>query len=352
LNNPSTPPPGTHPGPLVPGDPVPPISLPDAAGATVFLKNQNLSGLTQVICFTPTADPVDNLVPETLDKIEATVIQIVSGAPTPTASPEGVTLVFDPAGETARLFGLAAGGMAIVGPNGRLIDAHAAVDIPLALDICEAVFAGSSPSVATMQAPVVVIPDVIEPELRAELIDYWAREGDKMENTVSSAAGVSQPNDRYKVRKDVLLLDEKLFTRVKDRMIARVFPELFRATHFKTANMEALRIGCYDGASGGRFTRHRDNATRYTANRKIAMSLNLSGDYEGGELRFPEYGRTLYKPDAGAAVVFSCTLLHEALPVTKGRRFAMFSFFTDAEGDALNKQMQQQGGIREYGMKT
>ena len=44
---------------------------------------------------------------------------------------------------------------------------------------------------------------------------------------------------------------------------------------------------------------------------------------------FPEYGDYRYKPAAGAAVVFSCSLLHEALPVTRGQRFALLSFMRD-----------------------
>ncbi len=47
------------------------------------------------------------------------------------------------------------------------------------------------------------------------------------------------------------------------------------------------------------------------------MTLNLKGDeYEGGELVFPEYGLGRYKPGNGHAVIFSCSLRHEALPVT------------------------------------
>lgn len=70
------------------------------------------------------------------------------------------------------------------------------------------------------------------------------------------------------------------------------------------------------------------------------MSLNLStGAYGGGQIRFPEFGRELYEADAGGAVVFSCNLLHEALPVTSGRRFALFTFFADAAGAAREQEM-------------
>jgi predicted 2-oxoglutarate/Fe(II)-dependent dioxygenase YbiX len=44
---------------------------------------------------------------------------------------------------------------------------------------------------------------------------------------------------------------------------------------------------------------------------------------------FPEYGDYRYKPATGAAVVFACSLLHEALPVTRGQRFALLSFLLD-----------------------
>ena len=63
------------------------------------------------------------------------------------------------------------------------------------------------------------------------------------------------------------------------------------------------------------------------ADRGASLNLN-TGDYEGGHIRFPEFGQQLYQPPRGGGIVFSCSLLHEALPVTKGRRFALFTFFT------------------------
>jgi len=44
-------------------------------------------------------------------------------------------------------------------------------------------------------------------------------------------------------------------------------------------------------------------------------------------LRFPEFPGLNYRPTAGSGVVFSCSLLHEAMPVTRGRRFGIFGFF-------------------------
>jgi predicted 2-oxoglutarate/Fe(II)-dependent dioxygenase YbiX len=52
-----------------------------------------------------------------------------------------------------------------------------------------------------------------------------------------------------------------------------------------------------------------------------------SDEFSGGELRFPEYGPQLYKPETGTAIVFSCSILHEALEVTEGTRFVLITFF-------------------------
>lgn len=58
------------------------------------------------------------------------------------------------------------------------------------------------------------------------------------------------------------------------------------------------------------------------------MTLNLNAEsYSGGYLTFPEYGPQLYRPRTGEAVVFSCSMLHEATDVTEGRRFVLLSFF-------------------------
>ncbi|MEE8516598.1 MAG: 2OG-Fe(II) oxygenase, partial [Alphaproteobacteria bacterium] len=109
----------------------------------------------------------------------------------------------------------------------------------------------------------------------------------------------------------------------------RLIPEINKAFRFDVIRAEVYRIGCYDAESSGYFRRHRDLGAPHLAYRSFALSLNLNtGDYEGGHIRFPEFGPGLYQPPLGGGVVFSCSLLHEALPVTKGRRFALFTFFS------------------------
>jgi predicted 2-oxoglutarate/Fe(II)-dependent dioxygenase YbiX len=60
--------------------------------------------------------------------------------------------------------------------------------------------------------------------------------------------------------------------------------------------------------------------------------VNLNESYDGGHLRFPEFGPHLYRPAPGGAVVFSCSHLHEVTRVTGGRRFALLSFLFGEEG--------------------
>ena len=58
----------------------------------------------------------------------------------------------------------------------------------------------------------------------------------------------------------------------------------------------------------------------------MTLNLNTNG-YTGGQLRFPEFGPDLYEPERGGAIVFSSSLLHEATPVTAGRRYVLLGFF-------------------------
>ncbi len=63
------------------------------------------------------------------------------------------------------------------------------------------------------------------------------------------------------------------------------------------------------------------------------MNLN-TGDYEGGALSFPEYNDVAYNPPAGAGIVFSASLLHEATPVLRGSRYVLLSFLHSAAAEA------------------
>jgi len=75
------------------------------------------------------------------------------------------------------------------------------------------------------------------------------------------------------------------------------------------------------------FFAHRDNTTKGAAHRRFAVTINLNAEqYEGDDLRFPEFGFRTYRAPTGRA---SCSLLHEALPVTGGKRYAFLPFLYD-----------------------
>ena len=125
-----------------------------------------------------------------------------------------------------------------------------------------------------------------------------------------------------------MVLETEVRVQIHDYLTRRLVLEMAKAFRFRVTDAETYRIGCYDAETGGYFRRHRDRGTPRREDRHFALSLNLNtGDYEGGQLRFPEFGQQLYQSPLGGSVVFSCSLLHEALPVTKGRRFALFTFF-------------------------
>src|SRR6202012_4605955 len=107
------------------------------------------------------------------------------------------------------------------------------------------------------------------------------------------------------------------------------------------SRIERFIVACYAAEDGGQFDAHRDNTTKGTAHRRFAVSLNLNDDYDGGEISFPEFGPRGFKPPPGAAVLFSCSLLHAASPVTRGRRYVFLPFLYDEAAATIREQNNQ-----------
>ena len=185
-------------------------------------------------------------------------------------------------------------------------------------------------------APILVLPRVFEPELCRELIGVWEDREAQFTGVMRDRGEVTVAEmDDLKRRRDVLIEDEVLPALIRSRLETRVFPMIARAFTAEMTRIERYLVSCYDAADGGVFHPHRDNITFGTAHRKFACSINLNDDFEGGDLRFPEFGPRAYRPPVGGAVVFACGLLHEAMRVTRGRRFAFLPFFTDEAGAAV-----------------
>lgn len=193
---------------------------------------------------------------------------------------------------------------------------------------------------ATRHAPVLVIPNVLDKASCHSLIDMYKANGGGPSGFMRQVDGktVGLYDDTFKKRRDFFIEDPKLQQRLNAIIGRRVWPEVEKAFQFTITRFERYLVGCYDAQSGGYFRPHRDNTSKATRHRRFAMTLNLNvGEYTGGFLRFPEYAPHGYKGDSGTAIIFSCSLLHEATPVVSGKRFALLSFFYGNE-DAVVRQ--------------
>ncbi len=185
-------------------------------------------------------------------------------------------------------------------------------------------------------APVLVLPRVFEPAFCRELIALYERHGGKESGFMEQHDGltVTVMDARSKRRSDfnfeIAAEFAPLRMAIRARLVRRLVPEIAKAFQFQVTHIERYIVACYESERRGFFMAHRDNTTVATAHRKFACTLNLNAeDYDGGELRFPEFGPQTYKAPTGGAVVFSCSLLHEALPVTRGTRFVFLPFLYD-----------------------
>lgn len=177
------------------------------------------------------------------------------------------------------------------------------------------------------QTPVLIVPDVLDAGLCAELTRVWAADNQATGVELSSSGGRHEAvTGTLKRRRDHVVSDPALGQRLAQTIGRRVMPELRRAFAYGASSFEGFKIGCYDESDRGFFSAHRDNLSPSTAHRAFALTLNLNEEYEGGQLRFPEYGPDRFRPPKGAALLFSGSLLHEVLDVTAGRRFVLLSF--------------------------
>jgi predicted 2-oxoglutarate/Fe(II)-dependent dioxygenase YbiX len=233
----------------------------------------------------------------------------------------------DPERTVADAYGLVSGTSAavVLDPNLRIVGVVTGADLASAVaELLDDAGHRDDPVEIRSQAPVLLVPRVLDHSHRDELIRVWHEAG-------ATATGVARQTGEeldaaVKQRVDHVVRDPELLRHLTTTIGRRLLPEVRRAFAFDATRFEGFKIACYDASTGGFFRSHRDNLTPTTAHRAFALTLNLNDDYVGGQLRFPEYGNDLYRPDAGAALVFSCAHLHEVLDVTAGRRFVLLSF--------------------------
>jgi peroxiredoxin/predicted 2-oxoglutarate/Fe(II)-dependent dioxygenase YbiX len=200
-------------------------------------------------------------------------------------------------------------------------------------------------------APVLVLPNVFEPEFCAQLVSLYDQHGGTETGFMQQEDGktVLRYGHDHKRRSDYEIVDPQIIHHARQRFERRVVPEVLKVYQFKVTYMERYIVACYSAEEGGHFRAHRDNTTKGTAHRRFAVSINLNEDFDGGEIRFPEYGPRSFKPPVGGAVVFSCSLLHAVSKMTRGRRYAFLPFLYD---EAASKVREANNAFLGEGVET
>lgn len=190
-------------------------------------------------------------------------------------------------------------------------------------------------------APVLALPRVFDAALCARLIAEYDRQGGLESGFMREKEGrtVRQFDPLHKRRSDHLIEDADLLNEMHERIAVAVCPQILKVFQFDARHIERWLVARYDAAAGGHFRPHRDNTTAGTAHRRFACTINLNqGAYRGGGLRFPEFGSEIYDVPTGTALIFSCSLLHEVIPVEEGARYAFLPFFYDAAAAEIRER--------------
>ena len=260
--------------------------------------------------------------------------------------PPGIYWILDPEGEVAKAFQAGeetdqneAGGWVVLDPALRVM-ATAPLAAARVIDWLGALPPVDDYAGTPLNAPALIVPRVFEPALCRRLIDIYEADGGHSSGFMVDVDGqtvqVHRPSSKR--RSDFRIDDEALKHELNARLIRWLVPSIERAFQFTPTRIERHLVACYDAKDAGFFQAHRDNTTKATAHRRFAVTLNLNTeDYEGGDLRFPEFGSATYRAPTGGAIVFSCSLLHEAEPVTKGTRYAFLPFLYDEAGAKIRE---------------
>lgn len=191
-------------------------------------------------------------------------------------------------------------------------------------------------------APVLMVPNVLPPVWCDELIAAFAK-GETYQGTVG--AGANEAYKPHSKKRRDWLVSEAWRDRLDEKLQRSLFPEIEKVYGFMPGYRERYKVGQYASEEEGFFFSHRDNFDPAMGYRRLALTINLNDDYEGGTLRFPEYGEHSYRPAKGGAIVFPCDLMHEVRSVTKGDRFMLVGFLHGEEQERYRRHYQEEHGL-------
>lgn len=180
-------------------------------------------------------------------------------------------------------------------------------------------------------APVLIIPNALDPEDCRLLIEHCEAGGDFAiaKTAAPGPQGLKLPVSDYnrQDRIDHVIHDKAIMQRIDQRLHQRVIPVIRNAFAFEVTQRESLHVARYAGPRDGIEIGHRDNVAASSAYRRFALSISLNDDYDGGALVFREYAEQGYRGAPGTALVFSSSLLHEIEETTRGVRYNLISHF-------------------------
>jgi predicted 2-oxoglutarate/Fe(II)-dependent dioxygenase YbiX/peroxiredoxin len=325
------------------GDRAPNFLLEDLGGERRELYNTDLTGGPVVVlllgrddgdCLRPFAEQVAAF--DAFGAHRYALIAPDNGNARAASAGSSFVLLSDADGAVSKAYleasGLSAPAMFVLDPNQRIVALAGSADCggfaDLARGAFERIAPRTEPRLISQQAPVLFIPDVLDDGECGRLIDVW-QAGEKRKNEVNIASGrdTSKGGRSEVKRRSDVIVEGALERHLLITLMPRLAPEIERVFSFdKEWGFEKFRIGCYEAEDAGFFRPHRDNPSEALSHRHFAASFNLNDGYEGGYLRFPEYGHDHYAPPKGGVLIFSCGLLHEVVPVTAGRRFTLLTF--------------------------
>jgi peroxiredoxin len=158
--------------------------------------------------------------------------------------------------------------------------------------------------------PVLVLSRMLSDADCDFLAEIWRRKVPEYP-TDGFTAGTRREGGDFKVVHDggygraveYIVRDEALQRFIDGRLRRRLLPEIRKAFQATGLQREGYRIAGYE--AGGFINPHRDNSIPTNAKRRFTMTVNLNaGEYEGGDLRFREYGEQLYAVERGTAIVW------------------------------------------------
>ena len=310
------------------GDIAPHFRLVAAGGEKIDTGADHISGKVLVLLFMPSgvAQPVGLTALAEQARGMGGRCFLIAAAPSDV--PAGFEPLADPDDKVAVLYGRqSAPRIVVVAPNQHV--AAIGLEAGAAAAALERIAARRRDP--AHHPPILIVPDVLSRADCQRLISVFATQGHTFlePGQCEPPPGIGDHKMRIleygrKDRIDHRVMSRETNAFVDARLKRRLLPAIHKCFQYRITKREIFRIGCYEGERGGQPIGHRDNTQANVAYRRFACSINLNTEqFEGGGLRFLEYGDREYRPETGAAIVFSSSMLHEAMHVTSGKRYVL-----------------------------